>query len=137
MHGLRFLLLAVTFACGLAACRGDADRLAEGQCPTLLPDWTTPAEGRSGFRVMLLIKVHGQEITVENNPVPRDQLSNVLRSLARMSPSPTFAFDPRGAADCETATAIRDEIHHAADCRGAGACGQGPAREWQDAPLYD
>lgn len=86
---------------------------------------------------MHVIKVQDREITIEDSPVPRDQLSSVLRSLAQMSPSPTIAFDPGGAADCETATAIRDEIHNAADCRGTGACGQGPEREWRNAPLQE
>ena len=129
--------LPVMLACCLSACRGDADLLAQGQCPTLLLNWTTPDQGMSGFRVLHVIEVHGQEITIENSSVPRNMLSSTVRSLAQMNPSPTIAFDPRGAANCETATSIRDEINEAADCRGARVCGQGPAHDWRAAPLHD
>lgn len=119
------LLLAMLTAGG-----GDAARRDASSCPALRSGWLSPAEGVPDHRVLLDVRMRGPDIVRGNRVVSRRTLRTYLSRSRTMAPAPFIAFDPKGAADCAVATAVRDLIHEAARCGEAVFCGQGGRGEW-------
>lgn len=123
------LVLALLFAGG-----GEPGGRARSQCPLVLSGWLSPADGLPEHRSVLTVRMRGREILWGGRAVSRRALHAFLSGSRDMRPAPFIIFDPAGAADCETATRIRDLIDRSAGCTGAVVCGQGPPRAWRQHP---
>lgn len=116
------------------SCSDDAARLARGECPTLMPRWTKPSQGRSAFRSMIVVAFSGSHISWNEQQISEAKLKEYLFLTRSLNPVPLVVLDPSKAPDCETAAKLQRIIDRAADCRGDGVCGLGPRADWKKAP---
>ena len=125
---LPLLLLAAT----LASCADEEP--VSATCPSVLPKWSKPQDGRSAFRIMNVVAFAQSGPTWNGQPVAREELSEYLERGNLIEPAAFVVLDPSAASDCKAATELRDFINQEADCQGVGFCGQGPRQAWENAP---
>ena len=131
---MKKLSTALILSLCAVSCSDDAKRLAHGECPTLLPGWTKPSQGRSAFNTMNVITFSGTGIIWNGQPIPNSKLKELLLLARSTDPVPITVLDTSGAPDCDTATELQNVIDEAADCRGDGHCGLGTRKDWKNAP---
>jgi hypothetical protein len=72
--------------------------------------------------------------TWNGNSVSLDKLGEYLAYGNTIVPEAFVVLDPSDAPTCREAAELRDFIDKAADCQGAGFCGQGSREAWKNAP---
>ncbi len=120
-------IMCVTLTLGGCGLNQQSDE----QCPSLLPGWREPADGRSGLIVMNVVAFNNARITWNRQPISISQLQTFLVRGTTMNPVPFVVLDPTNAPSCAEATKVRDIINDAADCQGEGRCGQGGDLDWK------
>jgi hypothetical protein len=117
----------------LFGCGDDVVLVQSGRCPSLLPRWSKPADGRSAFRPMSIVAIDGAKLTWNRVAIDDATLRKYVALSASMNPSGFVVLDATGADSCRTATKVRDEIDSYGKCRSDGLCGQGSAEAWEHA----
>jgi hypothetical protein len=100
------------------------------QCPAIATGWLRPSDGLPDHRLVLLIRLRGNDILWGGQSMSRQELRTMLSRSRAMNPTPFILLDPSAAADCGAAAEIRDLIDESLDCGEAMLCGQGARREW-------
>lgn len=113
---------------------GGADLNGAGrpQCPAVVPGWIEPADGYPEWRMRNVVGLRGDTTFWNRRPVSWHVLRHYLSLSSSVNAAAFIIFDPTGAADCATATAVRDRIDEAG-CQGELVCGQGRAQDWRAA----
>jgi hypothetical protein len=129
-------MVAATAICGtvaiaLGGC--NFEQPANNQCPSLLPKWSEPTDGRSSYLIINIVAVTDTGITWNRQPVSDEQLAAYLARGLELNPVPFIVLDPTNAPRCAEASKVRDAINSAGDCQGVGMCGQGSAVDWDKA----
>lgn len=101
-----------------------------GSCPQVAQNWITPRDGLPDHRIMLAVRLRGDEIIWGGRTVNKRELHTYLVATRAMNPLPTIIFDPSGASDCVAALELRDLIDEAVRCQDGGICGQGAIEDW-------
>lgn len=127
------LKIAIFVALILSGCSDDRARVRSEQCPSLLPNWSKPSDGKSAFRPMNIVAIHGSELTWNGVSIDNAVLRKYSAQSAQLNPAAYVVLDATGADSCLTAVKIRDEIDVYGRCRSDGVCGQGSAEAWEHA----
>jgi hypothetical protein len=113
----------------LASC---ARERSNDVCVPVLPGWTTPRTGQPPFFVPNVVRVSGNQIRWNGVQVSEQTLAAYLQESAQLNPMPFVIFDPQ-TRDCAFASQVRDIVDANYPCRD-GACGQGTAEGFKNAP---